>query len=283
MGRLILIEGIPGSGKTTLSQMAAEYLSKKKNTSSYEEGAAHPADLAWCACIPAERFEEVLSQFPTYADRIKQVMYQEGDYYIVPYTRFRIEDQEFYNLMESFEVYDNRVGYETFMDMHLKKWINFADQSRAVDKYIIFECAFLQNHINELLLQHCMEKQEIKEYLLRLISTVKDLKPVLIYLIQPDVEETLQRVAKTRINEEGEQVWCNRLIGYIQDSAYGKKHGLSGFEGMVTYFDNRKQLELDILQELPIDTYILDNEGYQWDIVWEKLKAILDTIELSVF
>lgn len=279
MGKLILIEGIPGSGKTTLSQMAAEYLSKKKKTSSYEEGAAHPADLAWCACIPTMRFEEVLSQYPAYEDRIKQVMYQEGDYYIVPYTRFQIEDPKFYSLMESFEVYDNRVGVNAFMDLHLKKWINFAKQSRAVDENIVFECAFLQNHINELLLFHCSEKQEIKEYLLRLISTVKELKPVLIYLNQPDVGETLRRVAEERINEKGEQIWCDRVIEYIQNAPYGKKLGLSGFEGMITYFDNRKQLELNILQELLMETYILDNEEYQWDIVWEKLKAILDTIE----
>lgn len=276
MAKLILIEGIPGSGKTTLASKAAEYLSARKRTLVYEEGASHPADLAWCACIPIAKFQEVLDRFPEYEKKIVENMYQEGDYYVVPYTRFAIENPELYRCMESFEVYDNRVGAEIFVDLHLKKWITFGKEKESVDEYIVFECSFLQNHINELLLFHNSSEEEIKQYLNRLIETVKALNPILIYLNQPDVGETIRRVSEIRVNEQGEQVWKNRVIEYVENTPFGQTHGLTGFLGMIKYFEMRKALELSLLEELPIRTYLLDNPNYNWEQVWDKLKEILD-------
>ncbi len=48
--KLILIEGIPGSGKSTIAQKTGEYLSARGlKTKVYAEGQLHPVDLAWCA------------------------------------------------------------------------------------------------------------------------------------------------------------------------------------------------------------------------------------------
>jgi deoxyadenosine/deoxycytidine kinase len=278
MARLILIEGIPGSGKTTLAAKTADYLASKKKTLFYEEGASHPADLAWCACIPKVRFNEVINQFPDYEKKIVEHMYQEGDYFVVPYTRFTIEDAEFYQCMESFEVYDNRVSPEVFVDLHLKKWITFGKEKESVDEYIVFECSFLQNHINELLMFHNSAREDITVYLNRLIDTVKALNPILIYLKQSNVHETIRRVSEVRVNEQGEQVWKDRVISYIENTPFGQTHGLKGFKGMVQYFEIRKMLELAILEELPVQTYILDNPDYNWEQLWVKLKEVLDKV-----
>lgn len=278
MGRLILLEGIPGSGKTTLAKKVADYLSKRKTMNFYEEGDGHPADLAWCACIPSEQIEDIILKYPAYEERIRQNMNLEEGYAIIPYTRFPIEDPEFHYLMESFEVYDNRVGFNTFVDLHKKKWIKFNEQSKDVDEYTVFECAFLQNHINELLIFHCSKEQDIKEYLRTLITIVKDLNPVIIYLSQPDVHETIRRVSDIRVDEKGEKVWRDRVISYIEDSPYGQEHSLKGFEGMVEYFSVRKNLELSIMKELPVETHIIDNPIYNWDVVWDEVLKIINKI-----
>jgi hypothetical protein len=80
--------------------------------------------------------------------------------------------------MERFEVYDNRVSLEVFVDLHLKKWITFGKEKGSVDEYIVFEYSFLQNHINELLLFHSSSEEALKEHLHRLIGAVSDLDPI---------------------------------------------------------------------------------------------------------
>jgi hypothetical protein len=75
--------------------------------------------------------------------------------------------------MERFEVYDNRVSLEVFVDLHLKKWITFGKEKGSVDEY-----SFLQNHINELLLFHSSSEEALKEHLHRLIGAVSDLDPI---------------------------------------------------------------------------------------------------------
>lgn len=46
--RLILVEGIPGAGKTTTARKIKEKLiDEGKEAILYEEGMSHPADMAW--------------------------------------------------------------------------------------------------------------------------------------------------------------------------------------------------------------------------------------------
>lgn len=278
MGRLVLIEGIPGSGKTTLAGKTAEFLSRYKKTDFYEEGESHPADLAWCACIPKEEFENVIKQYPEYEEKIRQLMYEEEGYQIIPYTRLSIDDPDFYQQMESYEVYNNRVSLQVFEELHRKKWIKFAKQASAVDEFTVFECAFLQNHLNELLLFHFKEVKEIEEYLLTLIDTVKDLKPLLIYLNQPDIEETIRRVSEVRVDGQGKKIWQEMAIDYVENCPYGKKYGLKGFEGLVRYFEERKRIELLILNKLPIECHIINNQAYDWEQVWTEVEELLGNI-----
>jgi hypothetical protein len=278
MRKLILIEGIPGSGKTTLSKRVADYMSEKGVTKHYAEGEGHPADLAWCACIPVEELESIYEKYPKYKIHMENHMYQEDSYAIIPYTQFPIEDSEFYQLMESYEVYDNRVDFDTFTQMHHKRWKRFGEKAKIVDEVNVFECAFLQNHINELLLFHNTPVDQIEEYLMNLIQTVVELNPILIYLVQPNVYETIKRVSTARLNNQGEKVWMERVIKYIEDSNYGKLHSLNGFNGMVTYFEERKKIELKILEKLPIKSVIIENKDYDWDKVWNEIVVELDSI-----
>ncbi|MDF2587122.1 MAG: hypothetical protein K0S41_963 [Anaerocolumna sp.] len=278
MGQLILVEGIPGSGKTTTSEKIYNKLSIQKKTNLYMEGDGHPADLAWCACIPLNQLDEIINNNKTYELRIREHMYIEQDYAIVPYTKIPIENPEFYHLMENFEVYNNRVGFDIFKELHVGKWNRFGEKQKNLNEVTIFECAFLQNHINELLLYHCMDERQIEKYLLELIHTVKDLNPILIYLNQKSVVETIERVSNVRVDEIGDKVWMKMVIDYVENSPYGKKHTLKGFEGMVKYFEDRKQIELNIMNKLPIKVYIVDNKEYDWEKVWTQVQSILDNI-----
>ena len=54
MNKLIIIEGLPGSGKTTLAKMIYQRVSSfSSDVRIFVEGDLHPADMAWCACLTA--------------------------------------------------------------------------------------------------------------------------------------------------------------------------------------------------------------------------------------
>ena len=113
----------------------------------------------------------------------------------------------------------------------------------------------------------------MKQYFNDLISTVLPLSPVLFYLSQTNVRETITRVAKQRVSEYGS--WIDALIQYMENTPYGRKHGINGFDDVIRTLEIRQQTELEIIRALPIRTHILENSSYDWDALWKKAESCL--------
>jgi len=65
VGRLLLVEGIPGSGKTTAARLAARWLAGSDvRVAVYCEGDPQPADLAWQWWLAPVEFEAVCGAHP---------------------------------------------------------------------------------------------------------------------------------------------------------------------------------------------------------------------------
>lgn len=278
--RLILVEGIPGSGKTTIADKIRSYLEGKEiKAILYREGDAHPADMAWNAYFSMDEYKELLKNNPQYSDAIKKNTQLEDDYAIIAYTKlgFTSQQNELMKYFEEHEVYNARVDLDTFKKLHFKRWQNFSKNTDN-NSIVIFECSYLQNHINELLGYHEKDVKFIIDYMINLIKTVENLNPKLIYLTQPNVYETIDRVAKQRVSPDKSkwEDWIDLVIKYIENSPYGKSHGLKGYEGTIEFFDARKKIELDVIDKLSIDKAIIHNEEYNWDEVFNKVISELE-------
>lgn len=272
--KLILVEGIPGSGKSTFAKRIFDFYTKGGlKTTLYNEGGFHPADLAWNACIPVEILDSVLAPYESFRDEIDKNTHIEDDYAIVSYTQVKTENKAFFKDMESHEVYDNRVPFEVFETLHRKRWSAFCEQAKPKDEITVFECAFLQNHVSELLLLQLADIEAMKQYFNTLIHTVIELSPVMIYLSQPDVKETIQRIASQRVFEHG--AWIDGFIHYTENTPYGKLHAIKGFDGVIQSLEKRKSIELEIIKSLPIETIVLENPNYNWEILWKDLEEKL--------
>jgi len=116
----------------------------------------------------------------------------------------------------------------------------------------------------------------------RLIDTVRSLSPSLIYLSQPDIRTTIQRIAEERIYSKGDS-WIKRCVNYCENSPYGRRNNLTGFDGVMEFFSIRKELELRIINQLGIPYICIENEDYDWDEVWNKIEAFLLTLEGETF
>jgi ATPase (PilT family) len=277
MTKLIIVEGTPGSGKSTFAQKIAGYYRDKDITVNlFNEGQAHPADLAWSACVPLDSLDKLLSKYSVLEDEIRKNMHLEGGNSIIAYTRVKTDNVGFYEELENYEVYDKRVTMDEFCNLHYHRWEEFGVHAAEQDSINIFECAFFQNHINELQNFHLTNKACIESHLNRLIASVLNLSPVLIYLSQPNIRETIERIAKERVSEYGN--WIDVAVSYVENSPYGKINNLKGFDGLIRCIEDRKQIELDVLGRLPIRSIIIDNPDFNWEDVWNKLKTYLCTL-----
>lgn len=279
--RLILVEGIPGSGKTTVSQKIRDYLIDKRfDVKLYNEGDLHPVDLAWNALLTKEEYSKLINENREYENTIKQNSVFEGDYVIVAYTKIGLDKKQ-YDLMRMFEnheVYDGRVSLDIFKNIHLNRWRKFGQEMKNTkDKIVIFECAFFQNHINELLAVHEKDIKYIVNYLKELIETVLDLNPKLIYLNQNSVRDTLTRVSKERVSENKEIYpdWIDLVTEYFKNSNYGKRNNINGFDDIVEYFEKRQEIELEALKQLSIDSFVITNFHYDWENIIKIIREEL--------
>jgi hypothetical protein len=274
--KLILIEGIPGSGKTTIaSRIAERYRRLGLSVNLYLEGQAHPADLGWIACVPIEKYYTLLEKYASLSGEIKSQTSFKSGYAMIAYTQISTDTKDFHKELEAFEVYDGRASDEMFFRLHYDRWRAFGEQAAKEDALNIFECAFMQNHINELLLWRSADEDNAAAHHNSLIDKVKDLSPILIYLSQPDIKETISRIAGERVSPEGS--WIDRVIAYCENSFFGKRNNIKGFDGVMEFFTIRKELEMKILGRLSIPYAVIENPDYDWDDVWAKLEMFLDS------
>ena len=269
------MEGIPGSGKSTFARKIAEwYKNRRVSINLYIEGQTHPADLGWNACVPLAKYGDILQRYESLRSQIERNVVIENGVAIIAYTQIKTDDKDFYKELESFEVYDGRVPDEVFFSLHYDRWRSFGQHARQNDELNIFECAFMQNHVNELLFWRNADADTIVAHHIKLIDSVKSLSPVLIYLSQPDIRETIQRIANERVSVEHGN-WIDLCISYCENSPFGKQLGIKGFDGAMEFFTIRKQLEMKILSQLPIRHIVIENDAYDWDNIWLKIEEYL--------
>jgi len=253
--KLILVEGIPGSGKTTLTQkMYARYREKGVPVRLYNEGIANPIDLAWCAYVPIDKYNELLKKYDSISDRIEECTVIEDSHAIVMYTQVH-RGQDFYSELENYEIYGGRIPDDKYFEITTSRWCKFGKSNP--DNLSIIESAFLQNTIMELLFYRCFGESEIIAHANKLINYVKSLSPTIIYISPPDIRKTIRHIADERIGEHSN--WIDDMIKYCEKTPFAKQHAIKGFDGVIELLEKRKKLEIAILNQLPIKSTIIEN------------------------
>lgn len=64
-------------------------------------------------------------------------------------------------------------------------------------------------------------------------------------------------IRKERSDDKGNELWFPLMIRYVEESPYGKEHGLKGLKGLLTHLERRKALEYRIINEVFKDRAIV--------------------------
>ena len=252
------IEGIQGAGKSTLTGALAQKLPEYHV---YREGDYNPVELAWCAYLDGERYGKILEKYAQIADEIRSHTVTEqkenGKRYVVSYTQILTDIPGFHKDLEQYEIYNGRTERNVFEDTVLSRYSAWNGENS------IFECSILQNIIEDQILFREMSDEEIIDFYRRL-KTVIDEKPYKILYLEPDdIAGTIDVIRRERVDEKGNEIWFRLMTEYLENSPYGIRHGLRGFDGLVTHLKHRLALEKTILHIVfPDNCVILKSKNY---------------------
>ncbi len=264
--KLVMVEGIPGSGKSTLSQYIQDTLNTHLIESELflEGNLRHPADYESVACVPNEELDRLRSSYADVFHDIDPFVSLSGNDSLIAYALAQQSAQNeipssLYEEIRRYEIYDG-IPVEKYCELMVQRWSSFAKNQREKDKLVILECCFLQNPGCALLARHDAGNDRFVQHVLQIAGQIQDLNPILFYLKQPSVRETIERVKTMRPQE-----WLDFVIWYHTEQDYGKNKGLHGYDGYIQFLEHRRELELHIIEQLPFQTFIMDNSDYDWE------------------
>lgn len=237
----VFVEGIQGMGKSTLVNRLSAAVPELRVC---REGDHSPVDLAWCTWMTKEEYEAVLRRYDTIRDEIIRNTVSERGHFIISYTRIITDIPNFHKELEKYEVYNGRRTLRELKELVLTRYRDFSGTG------YLFECAFFQNIMEDLLLYHLLTDDEIVEFYRELYEAVNRERFLLLYLYSDRLAETIETIKRERCDDRGKECWYPLMLEYLVHSPCGERHGYSGFEDMVAHFRHRQQLEMRIIREV---------------------------------
>lgn len=257
MKNIIFIEGLPGTGKSTISNWITAKLNNqgKKAILLEEENLAIPTNFYHIASLEKAIFHNLCQSNQDKAAALKNIAMYEENYIFIPIDHAPDELQsELYNY-ELGDEYNKSFNPESYIEQSLLRVSGSIKNLNTETNFVVIDSGLLQNPINELLYRGATDNQ-IKNYVKDITKLFEPYNPIYIYLNRGGAKESLDFARS--VKGEG---WYNRIEGMLKAT------------GTPNHFERRYHLEIDFLAQnmMPwLDCKVTVND---WTSVKEMIQA----------
>ena len=239
--RLIIVEGLPCSGKSTTAAFISDLFSRNRRVCCVDEGTGeHPADYECHALAPTGLLSE--------------------ESRIVPLAQY---SGELFQRLLPHKIYDG-LPWETEQPLMLDKWRQFVSAARADTTYV-FNCVLLQNPLCETMMRFDLPQDITRSHIKQIADIIRPMDPLVVYLCSGHIADSVLAAARQRPG------WLDAVIAYHTGGAYGRRIGAQGFDGYIRCLQARQLREMDILSSLPLSSLILTDPQLDWQAARSRL------------
>ncbi len=160
------------------------------------------------------------------------------------------------------------ITVEEYIELSLRKWRAFAQEARQAWTVTACDGLLFHGNMTDLMLMNA-SPNVLRSYVARVIETIADLNPVVIYFSHPDIARALRRICDARGSE-----WEAYQVNWKVSSPYGAERTLHGFDGLVQLYQSYCALCEGIFAQLTLPKLAIRNEG-DWARYYEEILAFL--------
>ena len=268
--RLIMLEGLPGTGKTTNSAFLRIQLERGgyKVKWFHEVASPHPTSFFIEAVFTYEEYDAFLKKYPEAAHILNNIaVFRKNtvgiDLIEIEWNYLNSIGDSVFQALKRFDAWNFTLG--KYKEIALEKWTYFVEKAlnnkNSKDEIYIIDSSIFQFQIFAFLFVNA-PYEDLEKFVKMLIDIIRPLNPYLIYFYRENTEETIDYLENDRGTGFFEWAWeRDKLQPYYRD----KPKGTEGFKQFLRDYADFANKLFDIINLKKLSVEITDGDWKRYE------------------